>query len=88
MDISERRSRLVGRGDRGWHRDVHTGRLKWYYQEVKHDVWDYDAVSNVVLFDVHQNGETIPAAAEAGKVGWVFIVDRRTGKLIRNPIPT
>ena len=60
--------------------DVHTGKLKWYYQEVKHDVWDYDAVSNVVLFDVHQNGETIPAAGEAGKVGWVFIVDRAHGQ--------
>ncbi|MDB6157527.1 MAG: pyrrolo-quinoline quinone [Gammaproteobacteria bacterium] len=67
--------------------DVHSGQLKWYYQEVKHDVWDYDAVSNVVLFDVHQNGETIPAAAEAGKVGWVYIVDRRTGKLIRRSDP-
>ncbi|HEX4152243.1 MAG TPA: PQQ-binding-like beta-propeller repeat protein [Steroidobacteraceae bacterium] len=67
--------------------DVHSGQLKWYYQEVKHDVWDYDAVSNVVLFDVHQNGETIPAAAEAGKVGWVFILDRRTGKLIRKSDP-
>jgi PQQ-dependent dehydrogenase (methanol/ethanol family) len=67
--------------------DVRSGQLKWYYQEVKHDVWDYDAVSNVVLFDVHQNGETIPAAGEAGKVGWVFIVDRRTGKLIRRSDP-
>jgi len=67
--------------------DVRTGRLKWYYQEVKHDVWDYDAVSNVVLVDVHHRGATIPAAAEAGKVGWVFIVDRRTGKLIRKSDP-
>jgi PQQ-dependent dehydrogenase (methanol/ethanol family) len=67
--------------------DVHSGELKWYYQEVPHDVWDYDAASNVVLFDVHQNGETIPAAGEAGKVGWVFIVDRRTGKLIRKSDP-
>jgi PQQ-dependent dehydrogenase (methanol/ethanol family) len=67
--------------------DVHDGQLKWYYQEVAHDVWDYDAVSNVVLFDVHQNGTTVPAAAEAGKVGWVFIVDRRTGKLIRKSDP-
>ena len=67
--------------------DVHSGALKWYYQEVKHDVWDYDAVSNVVLFDVHQNGAAIPAAAEAGKVGWVFILDRRTGKLIRKSDP-
>lgn len=67
--------------------DVRTGRLKWYYQEVKHDVWDYDAVSNVVLVDVHRRGKTIPAAAEAGKVGWVFILDRRTGKLIRKSDP-
>lgn len=67
--------------------DVHSGKLKWYYQEVKHDVWDYDAVSNVVLFDVHRNGNVIPAAAEAGKVGWVFIVDRRTGELIRKSDP-
>jgi alcohol dehydrogenase (cytochrome c) len=67
--------------------DIHSGKLKWYYQEVKHDVWDYDAVSNVVLFDVHRNGETIPAAGEAGKVGWVFIVDRRTGELIRKSDP-
>lgn len=63
--------------------DAHTGRLKWHYQEVKHDVWDYDAVSNVVLFDIHRKGRTIPVAAEAGKVGFVFVVDRRTGKLIR-----
>ncbi len=63
--------------------DVRTGKLKWAYQEVKHDVWDYDAVSPVVLFDVTVNGKTVPAAGEAGKVGWFYIVDRTTGKLIR-----
>ena len=67
--------------------DANSVAFKWYYQEVKHDVWDYDATSNPVLFDVHQNGQTIPAAGEAGKVGWMFIVDRRTGKLIRKSEP-
>ncbi len=67
--------------------DLKTGALKWYYQEVKHDVWDYDAVSPVVLFDVNVNGTTVPAAGEAGKVGWFFIVDRRTGALIRKSDP-
>jgi alcohol dehydrogenase (cytochrome c) len=67
--------------------DARTGKLKWGYQQIKHDVWDYDAVSNVVLFDVHQGGQTIPAAGEAGKVGWFFIVDRRNGKLIRKSDP-
>jgi PQQ-dependent dehydrogenase (methanol/ethanol family) len=67
--------------------DVHTGKLKWYYQQIKHDVWDYDAASNVVLFDVHRNGQTIPAAGEAGKVGWFYILDRRNGHLIRKSDP-
>jgi len=67
--------------------NVDNGKLKWAYQEVKHDVWDYDAVSNVVLFDVHEHGKTIPAAGEAGKVGWFFIVNRETGKLIRKSAP-
>jgi alcohol dehydrogenase (cytochrome c) len=63
--------------------DASTGKFRWGYQEVKHDVWDYDAVSPVVLFDVNVNGRTIPAAGEAGKVGWFFIVNRSTGALIR-----
>jgi alcohol dehydrogenase (cytochrome c) len=67
--------------------DVNTGKLKWAYQEVKHDVWDYDAVSNVVLFSTKVDGKTVPAAGEAGKVGWFFIVNRDTGKLIRKSAP-
>lgn len=60
-----------------------TGQLAWFFQEVPHDVWDYDAVSNVVLFDTVDNGHTVPAAGEAGKTGWFYIVNRNTGKLIR-----
>lgn len=68
--------------------NVDTGKLVWHYQEVAHDVWDYDAVSNVVLFDVTgKDGKTIPAAGEAGKTGWFYIVDRRNGKLIRKSQP-
>ena len=67
--------------------DVRSGTLRWYYQEVKHDQWDYDATSNVVLFDVREGGRTIPAAGQAGKVGWFFIVDRRNGRLLRKSQP-
>ena len=67
--------------------DAKTGKIKWHYQEVKHDVWDYDAVSNVVLFDTRVDGKTVPAAGEAGKVGWLFVVNRKTGKLIRKSDP-
>lgn len=68
--------------------DASTGKIKWHYQEVKHDVWDYDAVSNVVLFDAKdENGKTVPVAAEAGKAGWLFEVNRDTGELIRKSEP-
>jgi PQQ-dependent dehydrogenase (methanol/ethanol family) len=60
-----------------------TGKLAWYYQEVAHDVWDYDATSNVVLFDTIDHGKTVPAAGQAGKTGWFYVVNRDTGKLIR-----
>ncbi len=51
-------------------------------------MWDYDACAPVVLFDtVDEHGKTVPAAAEAGKVGSVFIVNRLTGKLIRKSPP-
>ena len=66
---------------------IKDGTLAWYYQEVKHDVWDYDAVSNVVLFDARRNGKMVPAAGEAGKTAFFYILDRRTGKLIRRSQP-
>jgi glucose dehydrogenase len=67
--------------------DAHSGKMRWYYQEVKHDLWDYDATSNVVLFDVHAGGRTIPAAGQAGKTGWFYIVNRATGAPIRRSQP-
>ncbi len=68
--------------------DADSGKIKWHYQEVKHDVWDYDAVSNVVLFDTKdKDGKTVEAAGEAGKVGWLYIVNRDNGELIRKSDP-
>jgi PQQ-dependent dehydrogenase (methanol/ethanol family) len=68
--------------------DAKSGKLKWWYQQVAHDVWDYDSCAPVVLFDtVDEHGKIVPAAAEAGKVGNVFIVNRLTGKLIRKSPP-
>jgi alcohol dehydrogenase (cytochrome c) len=68
--------------------DIKTGRLKWWNQQVKHDVWDYDAMAPVVLLTVKDDqGHEIPAAAEAGKEGQVFIVSRDDGHLIRKSEP-
>jgi glucose dehydrogenase len=59
--------------------DVATGQLRWYYQMVPHNIWDYDAATPPVLLEVIRGGETVPVAAHAGKTGWVYLVDRRTG---------
>ncbi len=67
--------------------DIKTGKLKWYYQEVPHDVWDLDAVSPVILFDAMDHGKMVPAAGEAGKTAFYYVVNRETGKLIRMSEP-
>ncbi len=66
--------------------DAKTGTYKWHYQYVHHDIWDYDAPSPTVLFDVEVNGETRHGIAEAAKTGWLYMLDRETGKPLY-PIP-
>jgi alcohol dehydrogenase (cytochrome c) len=61
-----------------------TGKLAWYYQQVPHDVWDYDSAAPTVLFDAPDaRGKMVPAAAEANKNGFLYIVNRTNGKLLR-----
>ena len=71
--------------------DALTGRLKWYFQGVHHDTWDYDFASPPVLFDVTRNGRKIPAVAQLTKMGLLFILNRVTGEPIygveERPVP-
>ncbi len=71
--------------------DALTGKLKWYFQGVHHDTWDYDFEAAPVLMEVNRNGAKIPALAEVSKQGLVFILDRRDGKPIfgveERPVP-
>lgn len=60
--------------------DAATGKLKWHFQTVHHDLWDYDLPPPPVLTEVVQNGKKTPVVIQAGKTGLVFILDRRTGK--------
>lgn len=62
--------------------DVETGKLRWYYQQVPHDMWGMDVASPPVLFDADVDGQRVPAVAEAGKTGWLYVLDRRNGKLL------
>jgi len=59
--------------------DATTGKFKWGYQEVPHDVWDLDAVSPPVLAML--GGKKV--IVQAGKTGWVYVLDAATGKLVR-----
>lgn len=67
--------------------DIETGKLRWHYQQVPHDRWGYDVASPPVLFDYHDNGKVIKAVGQASKLGWFFIHDRITGKLIKRSEP-
>jgi len=60
--------------------DAKTGQYRWHFQQVHHDIWDYDAASPVVLFDLDYGGVTRKAIAEASKTGWVYILDRTNGQ--------
>jgi len=60
--------------------EVKTGKYRWHFQEIHHDLWDYDAPNPVVLFDLEIDGVMRKAAAQAGKTGWVYILDRITGE--------
>jgi alcohol dehydrogenase (cytochrome c) len=56
-----------------------TGQIKWWYQVVHHDIWDYDCPSPTVQFDISIGGSTRNAIAEPCKTGWVYELDRNTG---------
>jgi quinoprotein glucose dehydrogenase len=60
--------------------DADTGRVAWHFQTVHHDLWDYDVGSQPVLFDFPGPDGPIPALAQATKQGFIFVLDRRTGK--------
>ena len=60
--------------------DANTGKLKWYFQNVRHELWDYNLPPAPTLFDIVVNGKKIPALAQVGKSGYMFILDRVTGK--------
>ncbi len=71
--------------------ELATGKYRWHFQQVHHDIWDYDAVNPVILMDVNMGGRTRKAIAEVGKTGWAYILDRETGKPLigidEKPVP-
>jgi glucose dehydrogenase len=59
--------------------DVETGRVKWHFQTVHHDLWDYDLPSAPTLLDVAIGGQTVPILAQTSKTGYMYVLNRATG---------
>ena len=68
-----------------------TGERLWSFQAVHHDLWDYDVPQAPALFTLRRHGLMIPALAFATKQGFLFVLDRLTGKplypVIERPVP-
>src|SRR5262249_26110088 len=62
--------------------DATTGKMKWYFQCVHHDLWDMDLPPAPVLLDVTINGKKPPVLAQTGKIGYLYILNRNPGKPI------
>jgi quinoprotein glucose dehydrogenase len=71
--------------------DLMTGEVRWHFQTVHHDLWDYDVPSQPSLVDITRDGQTIPAVVQVTKQGEAYVLDRRTGDPIlpvtEEPVP-
>ena len=62
--------------------DALTGELIWSYQTLHHDLWDYDLPSMPVLVNLNYAGKKVDAVLQATKTGFLFVLDRISGKPI------
>ena len=62
--------------------DAHTGKRLWHFQNVHHDIWDYDNVAAPQLTTITRNGRKVDVVAMAGKTGFLYVFDRVTGEPI------
>jgi quinoprotein glucose dehydrogenase len=71
--------------------DIQTGKYRWHFQTIHHDLWDHDPPAPPGLFDVVQNGRTSPALGLTTKSGYMYILNRETGQPIfgveERPVP-
>ncbi|WP_204848450.1 glucose/quinate/shikimate family membrane-bound PQQ-dependent dehydrogenase [Rhodopila globiformis] len=71
--------------------EIATGKLRWMFQNVHHDLWDMDFPSQPSLVDVNTAQGMVPAVYIPAKTGNIFVLDRRDGKLIvpapEKPVP-
>lgn len=62
--------------------DAGTGKLKWYYQQIPHDVWDFDTAYENILLDLPVRGQMRKLLLNVNKGGFTWVVDRADGKFV------
>lgn len=60
--------------------ELKTGKVRWHYQLVHHDIWEHDVSTGPVLYDAVVGGQPRKAIAIARTDGYFFLLDRATGK--------
>lgn len=71
--------------------DAETGKMKWYYQMIHHDLWEYDNIGPPVLGEITVEGKHIDAVMQANKNAFLYVLDRTNGKPVwpieERPVP-
>ncbi|MEU5322013.1 PQQ-binding-like beta-propeller repeat protein [Streptomyces sp. NPDC021056] len=71
--------------------DAKTGKRRWHFQSVHHDIWDADNVMAPVLADLLIDGKKRKVVVYGSKTCWYYILDRRTGEPVHGmeerPVP-
>ena len=60
-----------------------TGKMNWYYQTTPEERWDYTATQDIILADLNVDGEDRKVLMQAPKNGFFYVLDRKTGELLR-----
>jgi glucose dehydrogenase len=71
--------------------DAYTGKMKWYFQTVHHELWDFDLPPEPALLDITHDGKKVPVVVQTSKTAYMFILNRVTGKSVfgvnETPVP-
>jgi alcohol dehydrogenase (cytochrome c) len=62
--------------------DADTGTLKWHFQFVPHDAWDWDAMQTPVMVDGEWQGKQRKLLYWAHRNGVFYVLDRTNGKFL------
>ena len=63
--------------------DVDTGKLRWYFQTIPNEAWDYDAVAITQLYDINIGGETRKVISQTNRNGFFYTLDRTNGQFLK-----